>query len=136
MFVVQFPSKRLSKQLFLPNHSPMFSCVLRSHVTLFHPFRPNLPFQNINTLRSPQPFHHIPVSAPHPSYQSWMHYAWAILEPSQNLLGSHRTSLEASQIHLGTFTISITHQHLRRFQYYSFHFRSYYYSILALSLVA
>ena len=29
---------------FLPKHSPMFSDVLRSHMTLFHPFRPTCPF--------------------------------------------------------------------------------------------
>ena len=40
---------------FHPEHSPMFSGVLRSHVTPFHPFRPNSPFQNINTLF---PHHH------------------------------------------------------------------------------
>ena len=42
---------------------------------------------------------------------SWTHYAQAIMEPSRNLFGSHRTSSEASWIHLGTFTILITHQH-------------------------
>ena len=37
---------------FHPEHSPMFSGVLRSHMTSFHAFRPNSPFQNINTLQS------------------------------------------------------------------------------------
>ena len=35
----------------------------------------------------------------------------AITEPSRNLLGSHGKSSEASWIHLGTFTISITCQY-------------------------
>ena len=47
---------------FHPEHSPMFSSVLCSHMTSFHAFCPNSPFQNINTLWSLQPFHHIPVS--------------------------------------------------------------------------
>ena len=94
-----------------PEHSLLFSDVLRSHVTSFHAFCPNSPLQNINTLRSPQPFHSIPMSAPHSSYQTWMHYAQAIAEPSRNLSGSHGTALEVSWIHLGTFTISIIHQH-------------------------
>ena len=38
---------------FHPEHSPMFSSVLRSHVTSFHTFHPNSPFWNINTLWSP-----------------------------------------------------------------------------------
>ena len=38
---------------FHPEHSPMFSGVLRSHVTSFHTFHPNSPFQNINTLWFP-----------------------------------------------------------------------------------
>ena len=96
---------------FHPEHSLLFSDVLRSHVTSFHAFCPNLPLQNINTLQSPQPFCRIPVSAPHSSYQSQTQYARAIMEPSRNLLGSHRMALEVSQIHLGTFTISIIHQH-------------------------
>ena len=96
---------------FHPEHSLLFSDVLRSHVTSFHAFRPNSPLQNINTLRSPQPFCRIPTSAPHSSYQSWTHYARAIAQPSQNLSGSHGTASEVSQIHLGAFTISIIHQH-------------------------
>ena len=38
---------------FHPEHSPMFSDVLRSHVTSFHTFHPNSPLWNINTLQSP-----------------------------------------------------------------------------------
>ena len=96
---------------FHPEHSLMFSGVLCSHVTLFHTFHPSSPFRNINTLQSPQPFHRIPMSAPHSSYQSQTYYAWAITEPSRNLSGSHRMASEVSRIHLGTFTISIMHQH-------------------------
>ena len=51
------------------------------------------------------------LSAPHSLYQSWMHYAQAIAEPSRNLSGSHGMASEVSQIHLGAFTISIIHQH-------------------------
>ena len=47
------------------------------------------------------------MSAPHSSYQSQTYYAQAITEPSRNLLGSHGTASEVSQIHLGTFTILI-----------------------------
>ena len=38
---------------FHPEHSPLFSDVLRSHVTSFHAFCPNSPLRNINTLQSP-----------------------------------------------------------------------------------
>ena len=96
---------------FLPEHSPMFSSVLCSHMTPFHPFRPNLLFQNINTLWSLLPFCRIPASAPHLSYQLWTNYAQAITEPFWNLSGGHGTPSEASQIHSGTFTISIMCQH-------------------------
>ena len=96
---------------FHPEHSLLFSDVLRNNMTLLHVFHPNLPLWNINILQSPWPFHHIPVSAPHSSYQSQTHYARAITEPSRNLSGSHGTALEVSWIHLGAFTISIIHQH-------------------------
>ena len=120
---------------FHPEHSLLFSDVLHSHMTSFHTFHPNSPLRNINTLQSPQPFCCIPESAPHSSYQSRTHYALAIAEPSQNLLGSYRMASEVSWIHLGTFTISIIHQHYQRFQYCIFYFSLYYYSVLALSLV-
>ena len=38
---------------FHPEHSPLFSDILHSHVTSFHTFCPNSPLQNINTLQSP-----------------------------------------------------------------------------------
>ena len=116
---------------FHPEHSPVFSDVLHSHVTSSHPFYPTLPFE----ILASSGFHsHSCIYTT--SIISIMDaicpgYHGTILEPfrqSQNVIGSI-TDIFRHFYHLNHAST------LRRFQYCVFYSRLYYYSVVVLSLV-
>ena len=99
---------------FLHEHSPVFSDVLRSHMTSSHPFRPTRPIEILTS----SGFHNLSSTFPH------LHHIGQSWNVIRNI-----TDIFRYFYHLNHALI------LRRFQYYTFHSRLYYYSVVALSLV-
>ena len=76
---------------FHPEHSPMFSGVLCSHVTSFHAFHPNLPLWNINTLWSSS------ATFPRQHHIHHTNHGWIMPGLSWNHLGTFQAVMEWHQ---------------------------------------
>ena len=82
---------------FLPEHSPMFSDVLHSHVTLFHPFCPTHPFR----ILTPSSFHSLSAAFPHQHHIHHINHRCNMPGLSWNHLGIFQAVMERHQKHHG-----------------------------------